>query len=145
MCSEVNKMRFLVCLQFIMIFIISGCSINTRSSSNNTFYPTPTSRGELLVELNSDPEYPKPTMREICRLYGGLDESSLYKVNGSWMEIGYTRWSYACNGFKPDTQQQVVQSSTKIVGIDTAKTTCKELGFNVGTEKFGKCVLQLSK
>ena len=30
-------------------------------------------------------------------------------------------------------------------GIDDYKNKCKELGFKMGTEEFGKCVLQLSK
>lgn len=128
---------------FFIVFALSGCSVNTKSASSNTFYPTPTTRGELLVELNSDPEYPKPKMREICKLYGGLDESSLYKVDGGWMEIGYTRWSYACNGFKASAQNNAPQSSKK--DIDSAKAACKDLGFKLGTEGFGKCVLQLSK
>lgn len=124
--------------------ILSGCAIDSKSTSRGTYFATSTSRGELLVELNSDPEYPKPTMREICKLYGGLDESSIYKVNGGWLDIGYTRWSYACNGVKSNSQQGASPQSPKIT-IDSAKSSCKDLGFKTGTEGFGKCVLQLSR
>jgi PBP1b-binding outer membrane lipoprotein LpoB len=35
--------------------------------------------------------------------------------------------------------------STPSASIDTAKDKCSNLGFKIGTESFGKCVLQLSK
>lgn len=35
-----------------------------------------------------------------------------------------------------------IQSNTT---IDEAKTKCKDLGFKVGSEEFGKCVLRLTK
>tara|TARA_R110002020_G_scaffold470429_1_gene696345 strand:- start:338 stop:871 length:534 start_codon:yes stop_codon:yes gene_type:complete len=41
-----------------------------------------------------------------------------------------------------EVEQEMRENSTS---IDEAKTTCLDLGFKEGTEKFGECVLQLTK
>ena len=62
-----------------------------------------------------------------------------------------------CNGVKTGLQMlnRDLQSSAQIVreknakavipDLERAKLTCAELGFNRGTEKFGECVLRLTK
>ena len=85
---------------------------------------------------------------EICSTRGGLLKEPLYTHSAP---IGWKFYSYSCVGFqKPKTkiEQPVIQpipTITKSTGIDEAKSKCEGLGFQVGSESFGNCVLKLSK
>lgn len=51
------------------------------------------------------------------------------------------------NGYVPQQSLQVqnYETSPPKLSMDQAKYQCKDLGFKPGTEKFGNCVLELSK
>jgi hypothetical protein len=44
-----------------------------------------------------------------------------------------------------DGGKSLPSNKNNSMSLDTAKTKCEEIGFKVGTENFGKCVLQLIK
>ena len=44
-----------------------------------------------------------------------------------------------------DNSKKISEIRENSTSIDEAKTTCLDLGFKEGTEKFGECVLQLTK
>jgi len=100
-------------------------------------------------------------MEQLCQKYGGLNFNSVRSINppanSAW---GYTYKEYSCNGmgsmkvseepknqkpFTPPIESKVNTNINQKNQMNEAKQKCGDLGFQVNTESFGKCVLQLSK
>ena len=124
-----------------------GSSASQPSSYNN--YIGELSIGEVAPSLR-DVAYSELKDRavEICSTLGGLKYEPSISLDGL---LGYKRYKYQCNGPQPvnyspapiANPSQAPNNSS--VSIDQAKQQCKDLGFKTGTEKFGNCVLELTK
>ena len=152
-----QKFKFLSGLCFAAI--ISGCASNgvadyrtvginervvVEPSASNAF------KG-ILVEMPPSPEgVLEQRANEICSRLGGVKVRPTYSHT---VPLGWKFYNYQCNGpiiVQPQIQQYaptqpILQNQQQGIPIDLAKSKCSELGFNQGTEGFGKCVLQLSK
>jgi hypothetical protein len=106
----------------------------------------------VLVEMPPSPEGALLTRaHEICSTRGGLLEAPRYTHS---VPIGWKFYSYRCSGVQrvaPPAPNLVEQTQPRTppanpsVGMVEAKSKCIELGFKVGTEALGNCVLKLSK
>jgi hypothetical protein len=90
---------------------------------------------------------------EYCSAYGGL-KIKPYKTGNNDIPVSVTYWKYQCNGpqvvnHSPEPIRNpapVISLPTKqTISIDDAKQQCKDIGYKPGTEKFGNCVLELTK
>jgi len=150
-CMTFNKTNVFV---IPLLSFLSSCSV-IDGGSYHTYRPSPLNSytGLIAGEL-SDP--PVVNMAANCSSYGGLDYSSIKSVPlPSWGVIGYVYKSYKCLGpSTPPPSNTLNQSIAPIssnnpepfkMSLDDAKLKCVELGFPTGTERFGNCVLKLSK
>ncbi len=104
--------------------------------------------GLLVTDGFADPEIIRVRARQLCDLYGGLNESSLKKVpppSHVVINLGGSEWyEYACQGLnnihvKPS--QPIEKNGTDISEI---KKKCKDIGFVEYSEKYNNCVSTLS-
>ena len=58
---------------------------------------------------------------------------NLYKLNDIFLD-------FECWGNTKKSKSDNID-----IGIEEAKANCKDIGFKEGTEKFGECVLELTK
>jgi hypothetical protein len=89
---------------------------------------------------------------EICSGLGGLKVQPSFSHSAP---IGWKFYQYQCNGPyaaphqwsspSPVSNAAPVQTPTPGNSVESSKSKCAELGFMLGTESFGKCVLQLSR
>ena len=82
---------------------------------------------------------------QICYSLGGLKNEPYIHMDGV---LGYKVYRYQCNGPQPINYAPAPVNNLppkQSVSIDQAKQQCKDLGFKLGTEKFGNCVLELTK
>jgi len=152
-----------VFIQFFALFL-SGCMVHTTpngpyQAQHGVHLPGSSNgySGKLAAEPFTDP---RSAMAQACRNYGGLDYQTVLKEESS--TLGWNFWSYKCNAAKPTvfiTQPSLIQSSPTSssqtglsagfdgsgMSIEEAKSKCTDLGFKSATEKFGLCVLQLTK
>ena len=67
--------------------------------------------------------------------------------NQGWIDEAKRRWgadyvSHCANVLRP-SQNSASSTTTTTSKLDKAKSTCTELGFTLGTEKHGECVLKM--
>lgn len=71
-----------------------------------------------------------------------------YAANGSLLQAGIWAKNVLISSTKQDVQSNINQKNNAIIAeenIRSATHKCEELGFKRGTEKFGDCVLKISK
>jgi len=107
--------------------------------------------GTLVDQSSSSQSALNARATEICTRFGGIKE---YPKYGSTAPIGWIFYHYRCNGFPPSTvvtkeeslpQNKEPEKISTGLNLEDARKKCQELGFETGTEAFGKCVLKLSK
>jgi hypothetical protein len=104
----------------------------------------------VLVEMPPSPEGALLTRaHEICSTRGGLLDAPRYTHS---VPIGWKFYTYRCSGVQRSVPQaptnlveQTPPKTSPSVSMVEAKSKCLELGFKVGSEAFGNCVLKLSK
>lgn len=144
--------NFIIC--FLMLGLTSCATHSGHSSTYKTYPPSPLNgyRGliatEFIAPSTSD-------MAALCQSLGGLDYSSIREEETpSWKQAGMNYRSYKCNGLvvaprsNPQTVVAPVSINTPVnnaLSMQAAKDKCADLGFKLGTEGFGSCVLKLSK
>jgi len=69
---------------------------------------------------------------------------TVYRADGSISEQGYYQGGKLIESSSTDYKKQAPSNKSNIT-LDSAKQECEGLGFEKGTEKFGECVLMLSK
>jgi hypothetical protein len=151
------NIRFLVYIG--LSFVLAGCG-TVQTGTHGTYLPTPSNgyRG-LIGWVTTGPQYKE--MTDNCANYGGLKnwEQARGWERGGGPTIGVMYQRYECRGpiNPPDLrradvvptpsqpQYQNASPATNSSTIDSASAKCAELGFKKGTEKFGDCVLKISK
>ena len=82
-------------------------------------------------------------------MYGWTSECSIQKGGSQHRLFDSRRTQYEDDGpnavRSSNPRGNVTSTGTSALSIQNAKTKCTDLGFKLGTEDFGKCVLQLSK
>ncbi|CAM8350580.1 hypothetical protein MCERHM63_00873 [Candidatus Methylopumilus planktonicus] len=150
--------------KLILAFIVSlliGCSVIAPLRDYNSFggvAKEPLPYNNYIGDLHVDPitgtnitfDEIKQKALNNCSSKGGLKEDPRLYGQGPLDKQGSLTgdWKYQCNGPQPINYAPapVNNSPTKQgVSIDQAKQQCKDLGFKLGTEKFGNCVLELNK
>lgn len=149
-------------LTFLFTIFLSGCATVYMVPGSQSPSVINNFQGVLYMELGGLADI-RPYMLRECQHYGGLNESSILKKTppgaiATFNSIAGTYWSYKCNGTPQGTQTNSETNRNKVeainnvksetnsnIAIEDAKEKCSSLGFRVGTENFGECVLTLMK
>ena len=134
-------MRTIKLLVLSLVSVLLGCTSIRSDESNSTkvvirdHFITGSGYGEVISQA-----------RNYCQQYGAKPVF-IRKQDASFLRSEYDNYYFDCVKDQPYTPpyQPPKVISAPSVSIDTAKDKCSNLGFKVGTESFGKCVLQLSK
>lgn len=140
-----------------------------------SYFPSPRTNfvGVVYVSSGGGLKIAKPSMASECNKHGGLIETSIVELSNPGVIInigGLSRFKYQCHPPKSpinntpnnEVMRQNFQTNSppsfegRVQMIESpnvkspmtlieAKEKCGDLGFESGTERFGKCVLQLSK
>jgi hypothetical protein len=161
--SKVKYLKFAV--SFVLLLNIAGCATVGTRGYGGARSPSPANnyQGIIYVEMGGLSDV-RPYMNRDCQGWGGVDESSILKgvPPGSVASINAvfgTYYFYSCNKNNPRVVEdskisppltplnELVKSEAiaPSLKIDSARDKCSELGFKKGTEKFGDCVLKISK
>jgi hypothetical protein len=143
---------------FGFAFALSGCG-TVQTGTHGTYPPTPSNGYRGLVGWVVTGSQLQEMARN-CVNYGGLKswERARGWEQGGGPTIGVMYQNYECHGpINPPALRKVetipalqpqYQSAPPAINsstIDSASAKCVELGFKKGTEKFGDCVLKISK
>jgi len=138
-------------LLLAIIIFVTGCVDNVYNSRGGVIKQHVFSRDYSAV-LNQANSYcmslgmGKPSIKKIW-----TGRNPILNEKASDEEMRNTRpdqrsGEYDSHEFTCDLPQAVAPSPSKAnMSIDQAKDQCKDLGYKPGTEKFGNCVLELSK
>ena len=157
------QIKYLILL-FSLPILISGCSEFAGIRDHTGIlerWAEPSASNGYIGDLIVDPitgtsityDEIKQKASANCSSKGGLKDEPRQSSQGVLDKSGSLTgtWKYQCNGISQystpvnNPPQVNVPSSKQSVSIDQAKQQCKDLGFKVGTEKFGNCVLELAK
>jgi hypothetical protein len=143
-------------LSLPLLILIQSCATNGIADHRTlgSYSMKPSSYNKYIGELSVNEVPPfrdvpyselKDRAIQICYSLGGLKNEPYIYTDGV---LGYKVYRYQCNG--PQYSNPASVTATPVVtkpsvSIDEAKQQCKDLGFKPGTEKFGNCVLELSK
>ena len=118
----------------VLGFLLSGCAtdfLESQSSSGgviarDTFLALGETKAQLEVRANRQCKQYNPNSKAILKLK--RDNSITYD---------FEEWYYEC-------VDEVAKNKVELTSmLNTAKSTCKELGFREGTDKFSDCALKL--
>lgn len=132
-------------LFFLFLIILSGCGSQTvRFPNSGNGYSAELRFGSLGWKGITE-----PAIADACKEYGGVDQSSI-KTQDIISDIIVT---FKCNiandsYIKNQDATKLIVSPKKAkstISIEQAKADCTSLGFKEKTEKFGNCVLELTK
>jgi hypothetical protein len=93
--------------------------------------------------------YIKQRAYQICSTRGGIKIEPYMTLKGP-IHATAGRYQFQCNGFQqnaipvPDSRI-IPEKFNAPISIEEARQKCKDLGFKERTEKFGTCVLELTK
>ena len=101
------------------------------------------------------PEKVNRLAREHCQMYGKQAQLDGHKSR-SFLESEYDKYRFRCIEtpvvtnpiFQPPLNNRIDRQSASqpaSMSIESATKKCEEIGFKLGTESFGNCVLKLSK
>jgi hypothetical protein len=139
-----------------LALIVAGCAADGLADYrtigiNESIVTEPTFSNNytgVLIEMNShSKELLINRAREICNNFGGLKFEPKFMFS---TPISWRYYQYGCLGVRPiDMRQNINADDSSNVNqtrdLSIFKSKCEELGFKVGTESFGNCVLRLSK
>lgn len=146
-------------LLFLLV-AVGGCAVYTDRIAG-TYRPSLSTdyTGILAVEFGGGLGDATPYMFNLCRDYGGLNQSSVVEVASPMglMGVGHTFWKYRCNGLsarfeqrspiqqyaappQPNLNKNPGQSG---LSPQQARERCKELGFKDGSDALADCALKL--
>ncbi len=107
----------------------------------------PTSK--KILKLGSDAEMMEAisSCKDPLKIFFKINSKSNFnEVSINDGSIGFSANNLLCRGYFPISQATKVQEGLDFdEGIKKATNQCKDLGFSEGTEKFGDCVLKLSR
>jgi len=163
--SSVIRRLGIFVISTVFLTALTGCATVQTNMIAGTQSPGVHNKflGILYVELGGLSDA-RPVMIRECERYGGLNEGSILNRTPDGAVAGLNSlvgsyWFYSCNGFsQPKTVIREVQtpsvapqpSATQTpqrspVLIEDARKTCTDLGFKAGSEKFGDCILRLTR
>ena len=121
-------------LSFLILLSMIGC-VSVHQLGENSYMTDPTSE----YGVSNIPE-------ETCRKRG--KNPIINNMTGDWFN-GYVVL-FSCDGTDSQSNSQgpiqKTPTSTKTtISLEEASVKCKELGFTPQSEKFGQCVLQLTR
>lgn len=134
----IRNLPSLIALLFIVL--LSGCGV--AELREETY-----DGGLILLELG-DPanEYRVLATANASCARRGLGSATISGPTPTVLSFGNTFYSFTCarRTFAPVATPQPL-STNKGIDIDSAKEKCRDLGFKVGTENYGNCILKLTK
>lgn len=155
--------RTITLLPLVTLMGVVGCS--TYSDGRlGSYPPTPQNgyRGLIGWEVIDSDHSATREMQTMCSQFGGLNVSSIQKAptpRGGVLMMKYA--TYECNGPQLSRQAQPYLEPTNPKklepaenqsphpqiqkSLDAASGKCRDLGLKPGTEKFGECVMKLSR
>ena len=140
-------------IAILSLILLQSCAVVNQVFVENRQYPGPDASTAGIIGTSKPGgglDEVKAAMISNCADWGGLNESSIMLTNPRGAKLFTDYWSYRCNGLNPQpstTPSTTIQKppANNQGDVATAKSKCIELGFKTGTERFGNCVLQLSK
>jgi hypothetical protein len=134
---------------FLYFIVISGCATYGPESMYANYWKlqNPSADNNYIGRMGTEPfTSPKDAMKKNCFDGGGLNEASVVHRPADDF-LGLEVYDYKCNFSKTSsvsTEVKVIKNNSTL-SFDKAKTQCISLGFKEKTEKFGNCVLELTK
>lgn len=137
------------------VVILTGCATQEPESVMCSRCITPSAANSysafFSVRTDTQPDLAAIASRS-CARFNGVKVHPYVKEHYAL----YDWYSFQCNGYeakktpvvqaaKQEVMQQQPNTEESKTILDDAKKKCVDLGFKVGTEGFGKCVLRLSK
>lgn len=129
-------------LLLLLFIFISGCASITKQ---DTTYPAPHNdyKGTIVNE-HFNKENPYDFMIRTCKIYGGLDESSIKNIGDDTFFQKVIEFKCNYHGRLQDELNIDGKSSQRLSGA-SAKIKCENLKFEVGTIEFRKCMEELTR
>ncbi len=126
---------------FLIIFLSSCAS----SPTQETIYPAPHNDYQgVIVKEHFGKEDPYDFMIRVCKIYGGLDESSVASLGEDTFFQDITQFRCNYHGRLQEELNIDGKSSQRLSGA-AAKIKCENLNFEVGTIEFRKCMEELTQ
>ena len=131
----------------IIIFIITyffllGCAV---TNNERTQYPAPHNdySGRLVLKHFSD-ENQDEFMIRTCKYYGGVNQDTKTIIGEDFFLQEVIEFKCNYHGKLQDELNIDGKSSQRLSGV-SAKNKCENLGFEVGTVNFRKCMEELTQ
>lgn len=134
-------MLFKLLLVTVSLFLMSCATLDSKEQQ----YPAPhNDYTGVVVQEHFSSEEPNNFMIRTCRMYGGLNQDSVENL-GKDRLLQYIM-QFKCNyaGKLQDEVRIDGKSSVRLNGA-SAKNKCENLGFEVGTVRFRKCMEELTR
>ena len=126
---------------FLIIFLSSCASF----PKQETIYPAPHNDYQgVIVKEHFGKEDPYDFMIRTCKIYGGLDESSVASLGEDTFFQDITQFRCNYHGRLQEELNIDGKSSQRLSGA-AAKIKCENLNFEVGTIEFRKCMEELTQ
>ena len=129
---------------FIAIFsiYISGCaSIFSKSSQ----YPAPhNDYTGTVIQKHFGEEDPTDFMIRSCKIYGGFNQDSVKNIGKDHLMQYIMQFNCNYNGTIAKELNIDSKSSIRLSG-SVAKIKCQNIGFEIGTIEFRKCMEELTR
>ena len=125
----------------VSLFLMSCATLDSKEQQ----YPAPhNDYTGVVVQEHFSSEEPNNFMIRTCRMYGGLNQDSVENL-GKDRLLQYIM-QFKCNyaGKLQDEVRIDGKSSVRLNGA-SAKNKCENLGFEVGTVAFRKCMEELTR
>ena len=125
----------------VSLFLMSCATLDSKEQQ----YPAPhNDYTGVVVQEHFSSEEPNNFMIRTCRMYGGLNQDSVENL-GKDRLLQYIM-QFKCNyaGKLQDEVHIDGKSSVRLNGA-SAKNKCENLGFEVGTVRFRKCMEELTR
>ncbi|MCH9781555.1 MAG: hypothetical protein K0U02_02460 [Betaproteobacteria bacterium] len=130
-----------ILLVAVSLFLMSCATLDSKEQQ----YPAPhNDYTGVVVQEHFSSEEPNNFMIRTCKMYGGLNQDSVENL-GKDRLLQYIM-QFKCNyaGKFQDEVRIDGKSSVRLNGA-SAKNKCENLGFEVGTVRFRKCMEELTR
>lgn len=133
-----NK-NFILYVPFIFLI---GCAV---TSNEKTQYPAPHNdySGRYVLKHFGN-ENQDEFMIRTCKFYGGVNQDTKNIIGEDYFLQEVIEFKCNYHGKLQDELNIDGKSSQRLSGL-SAKNKCENLGFKVGTVKFGKCMKELTQ
>jgi len=125
-----------------LFFLLTSCATPVKQG---TTYPAPHNDYQgVVIKEHFGKEDPYDFMIRTCKIYGGLDESSVFDLGEDTFLQEIIQFKCNYHGRLQEELNIDGKSSQRLSGA-AAKIKCENLNFEVGTVDFRKCMEELTK